>query len=25
VLMNWYTGLNSWASSLTPEWLLKRL
>jgi cytochrome c-type biogenesis protein len=25
VLMNWYIILNSWAVSLTPEWLLKRL
>jgi cytochrome c-type biogenesis protein len=25
VLMNWYIILNSWAISLTPEWLLKRL
>jgi cytochrome c-type biogenesis protein len=25
VLMNWYVILNSWAISLTPEWLLKRL
>jgi cytochrome c-type biogenesis protein len=25
VLMNWYIVLNSWAVSLTPEWLLKRL
>jgi len=25
VLMNWYILLNSWAASLTPEWLLKRL
>ena len=25
VLFNWYVILNSWAISLTPEWLLKRL
>jgi len=25
VLFNWYVVLNSWAISLTPEWLLKRL
>ena len=25
VLLNWYVVLNSWAISLTPEWLLKRL
>ena len=25
VLMNYYVVLNSWAISLTPEWLLKRL
>lgn len=25
VLMNWYVILNSWAISLTPEWLLRRL
>ena len=25
VLFNWYIVLNSWAISLTPEWLLKRL
>jgi len=25
VLFNWYIILNSWAISLTPEWLLKRL
>jgi cytochrome c-type biogenesis protein len=25
VLMNWYIVLNSWAISLTPEWLLRRL
>jgi len=25
VVTNYYTLLNSWAISLTPEWLLKRL
>jgi len=25
VFLNWYVVLNSWAISLTPEWLLKRL
>ena len=25
VLFNWYVILNSWAISLTPEWLLRRL
>jgi cytochrome c-type biogenesis protein len=25
VVMNYYVALNSWANSLTPEWLLKRL
>ena len=25
VLMDWYVALNSWAASLTPDWLLKRL
>jgi len=25
VLFNWYVVLNSWAISLTPEWLLRRL
>src|ERR1051325_11217087 len=25
VLFNWYVALNSWASALTPDWLLKRL
>ncbi|HZF03775.1 MAG TPA: cytochrome c biogenesis protein CcdA, partial [Patescibacteria group bacterium] len=25
VLTNYYLVLNSWANSITPEWLLKRL